>query len=99
MLASGVPGFEPALQRGLRFPRAPAGEKILDSNILIEFRPVNAMASPDESPISLLRRGPLGEPRVPADRNGQGSTIYEIDDQGVVRDPDVLRRSLPNLNW
>jgi len=99
VLASSVAGFEPPLQGGLGFPRAPTGEKILYSNILVELRPVNAVAAPDKFPVSLLRRRPMGEPRVPADRNGQGPTIDEIDDQRVVRHPDVLSGGLPDLNW
>lgn len=98
-LASSLARLQPAFQRGLGFARATSGEKVLHRDILIERWPMNAVASPDELPLSLFRGRAMSQTRIPTDRNRHRPTVNEVDDQGVVCHPYVLGQGLTNINW
>jgi hypothetical protein len=61
-----------------------------NANILVKVRPVDALATPDETPLRTLTGRAMSEPRVPGKRNSQGTTIIQINDERVARDLDVL---------
>src|SRR4051794_38412609 len=71
----------PALQRSQRFVgRLPPDDRI-DRDILVEIRPMHALAAPDQAPIAALRGGRLGQTRIPAQRDRDRSPIRKNDAQ------------------
>jgi len=98
-LASSLARLEPALQRGLRFPGGPTGEEILDADVLIELGPMNPVAAADEPPVRALGDGAVRESGIPGQGNGECPTIHQVDDQRIVREPDLLRYNLSEVSW
>jgi hypothetical protein len=56
-----------ALFKPPRFARPAPGDKAGDTDVLIEVRPVNALAATDEAPIGTLGGGPVGQTREPTE--------------------------------
>jgi hypothetical protein len=97
LLASGLAGLQPPSERALCLARRPAGEKARNVNIFVEIGPMDAFASPDQAPIRAFGRRPMCKAGVPRQGHAHTSTVDKVDDQGIVRDRDVLGDRRPQV--
>ena len=97
MLAS-VSVLQPSAQGGVCLARAAAGKKTLDTDVLVQVRPVNTFALPDESPMRAFGLVPMRQPRIPRQRDTDASAVDKIDDKGVIREGHPLRPCLGDFS-
>lgn len=62
---------------------------MLDTDILIEIRPVDAFAFADETPVFSFLGGRVTESRIPRDRDRDHAAIAQLNDQFSIRESDV----------
>ncbi len=91
--------IQPPLEGLLALTRPGAIQKIVDADILIEIRPVNTLALPDEAPVIALGRTGIRQARKPLEWDRDRPPVGEIDAERVGRDANGLRYRGPMFNW
>ena len=84
-MSASVSIFQPSAQRALCLARAAAGKQTLDTDVLVQIRPVNTFALPDESPMRAFGLVPMRQARVPRQWDTDAPAVDEIDNKGVIR--------------
>ncbi|MGH2779909.1 MAG: hypothetical protein ACRDLA_00545 [Thermoleophilaceae bacterium] len=80
---------QPPLKAGFALSAPPTLEQVLDAEILVQVGPVNAMtASTQLVSLAFLWRC-VCETRIPGKRNGQASTVREMNDEAILVDADA----------
>jgi hypothetical protein len=74
---------------GAAWGRRPA-EKAFHAQVLVDVGPVNAETGASRAPVRALRRSGGKKSRIPDERHRDGTAVQEIDDQGVLGEPDIL---------
>jgi hypothetical protein len=96
--ASKLARLEPSPQRRSRLRRAAAGKQIVDTNVLIEFGPVNALSSAGETPVPALRQGAVSKSRIPYERHRHRPPVGQINEQCARHDANFLGVSLADVS-
>jgi hypothetical protein len=78
----------PRERRGAPRGRRPA-EQAFRAQVLVNLGPMNAEATAGGAPVGALGRGGGEKARIPDKRHGDGTAVQEIDDKGVLGEPDV----------
>ena len=64
--------------------RSPTCEKALDADVFIQIRPMNSLASTDQSPVLQLRGSGMRKPREPRKWSHDGSSVREIYGERII---------------
>jgi hypothetical protein len=78
--------MEPAAKRLLRLTRSTAGQKALHADIFIQIRPVDPLATRDETPVGAFHSRPVCQTGEPGQWHGDGPTIRQVYNQRVIAD-------------
>src|SRR5436309_865342 len=89
---------QPFLERTLALGRRLSGQQVGDADVLVERRPVNALAAADEPPRISLRGRAVYQARVPAEWNSNGPAVGQFDGQGVLAHRHSCGGGVPALN-
>jgi hypothetical protein len=100
-MAAGHWGNAEELSCALELARRPPGrrgapgsrratEQALGAQVLIHVGPVDSESSAGQAPVGPLRESCGKKARIPHERHGDGATVQEIDNQGVLGKPDIL---------
>ena len=65
-------------------------KETLCTQVLIDIGPVDAESSAGDAPVRALPGSGRKQTRIPYERNRDCPAVQKIDDQDVVREPDVL---------
>jgi hypothetical protein len=97
---SDTTGLEGILWSELR--RWRTAQQAFGTQVFIEIGPMEAVAAAGDFPPVTLLWGSVQEPRIPSQRNNDGSAVHEIDGQTVRRAVDVrhafIRRERENTH-
>src|SRR5436309_2054595 len=90
MRTPGGPFLEPAMQRLLVLTGRSSQDQVLDADVLVEIRPVNPLAAPDQTPVAPLVRSAMQQAWIPCEGHRDRPPIVQVNRQGVFTDGDVL---------
>jgi hypothetical protein len=97
-VVTSLPLPEPLLERLLALCRWPADEQILDADVFVEIWPVHSATLADEPPVTSLCDRAMKEAGIPGQRRRDGTTVGQLECQGVASDRHLCSLSRPGLN-
>lgn len=83
-LASRLPPLEPPPKRLLGLSRSAARQEALHTDIFIQIRPVDTLASPNQTPLPSLAYAPLCQAWEPGQRNRDRPAVSKVHDQSII---------------
>ncbi len=82
--AAGLPGSQPLLQRNRTLAGPFALKQTGDRQVLVKVRPMNVRTVTEDLEIVSFVFRTMPKPRIPNQRDNDGSTVDEIDAQGFI---------------
>jgi hypothetical protein len=89
--------IEPSAKRRLRLTGSAAREETLHADIFIQIRPMDALATRDQTPVGALLWSPMRQTGEPGEWRRDRSAIRKIQDQSIITYAYVLGQRLPEL--
>jgi hypothetical protein len=92
------PPLEPPAERLLRLTRSATSQETLHADIFIQIRPVDPLATGNETPVGPLRRRPVRQTRKPGEWHRDCPAIRKFRDQSILAYSCALGLCIPKVS-
>lgn len=96
--AGRFPTLEPPAKRLLRLTRSATSQETLHADIFIQIRPVDTLATGNETPVGPLRRCPMRQTRKPGEGHRNRPAIRKFRDQSIIAYTCALGLCVPKFS-